>query len=64
MLELNNSVPESLSKYLRDFSQFLLSEKVEYCELDEYGIKGASGHLTFQSGIFIPKSLEADSYFR
>ena len=63
ILELNSSVEESISQYLKDYNQFLLSEKVEYKELEKYGIEGACGYLESDSGIIVPKSLEADDYF-
>ena len=62
ILELIQSVPNSLSQYLTGFGQFLLSEKVDYQKLEENDIKGAHGHLT-DTGIYIPKSNSADNYF-
>ena len=61
ILELGQSVPNSLSKYLRDFNQYLLSKKVVYEELDSLGLNGAYGYL--EQGIFVPKSLENDKHF-
>ncbi len=62
ILELIQDVPNSMSKYLIDYPQFLLSDRVEYLDLEEYGVRGARGTLT-ASGISVPKSLEADAYF-
>lgn len=64
VLELGQSVPESISRYLmdEDCNQYLLSEKVYYTELLEYKIKGARGWLN-NNNMFIPKSIMADEYF-
>ena len=40
ILELIQSVPNSISKYLKDYRQFLLAEKIDYSELVSYKIKG------------------------
>ena len=63
-LELVQSVPNSMSQYLREYKQFLLSRKVTYSELEEYDIKGALGYLEADATITVPKTLEADDYFR
>lgn len=63
-LELIQSVPNSVSQYLKNYKHFLLSEKVRYEDLETYGIKGACGYLDKNEGIVIPKSIEADEYFR
>lgn len=63
-LELIQSVPNSISQYLKDYKHFLLSEKVRYEDLEIYGIKGACGYLDKNEGIVVPKSIEADEYFR
>ncbi len=49
ILELYQSAKTSMSQYLKDYKQFLLSEKVKRKELEEIGIKGACGYL--DSGI-------------
>ena len=64
ILELVQSVPNSMSQYLREYKQFLLSRKVTYSELEEYDIKGALGYLEADATITVPKTLEADDYFR
>lgn len=63
-LELIQSVPNSMSQYLREYKQFLLSRRVNYSELVEYDIKGALGYLEYDFTITVPKTLEADDYFR
>ena len=45
ILELLQSAPLSLSKDLTKYNPYLLSDKVVYSELDEYGINGAYGYL-------------------
>lgn len=62
ILELNQGVIGSLSILLKNYRQFLLSTKVKYSELHEFGIYGANGYVS-QDGIFVPKSLEADEHF-
>ena len=64
ILELNQTVNNSLSKYLKDYKQFLLSTKVNYQELLETNIKGARGYLDRNDGIVIPKSIMGDEYFK
>lgn len=63
-LELVQSVPNSMSQYLREYKQFLLSRKVTYSELEEYDIKGALGYLEADATITVPKTLAADDYFQ
>lgn len=63
ILELIQSVPDSLSKYLNDYEQFLLSKKVEYPDLERYDVKGALGYIDNDNGIIVPKTFEADEYF-
>ena len=63
-LELIQSVPNSVSQYLKDYKHFLLSEKVRYEDLETYGIKGACGYIDKNEGIIVPRSIEADEYFR
>lgn len=57
VLELFQSVKGSMSQFLKDYNQYLLSQKVVYKELDEFNLNGAYGN--FESGnIRIPKTLE------
>lgn len=62
VLELNQDVIGSLSVHLENESQFLLSTKVKYDELQQFNQYGGNGYVD-QNGIFIPKSLEADDHF-
>lgn len=62
ILELLQSAPESISKYLTEYDQYLLSKSVVYSELEDYQIEGANGYL-IKDGIFVPKSLENDRHF-
>ncbi len=62
VLELNQTVNGSVSQYLRDFGQFLLSKRVDYYDLHNAGIWGAYGYLE-ESGLFVPKTLESDGHF-
>lgn len=62
ILELLQSAPLSLSKDLTEYNPYLLSDKVVYSELDEYGIDGAYGYLE-NSEIMVPKSLYNDDHF-
>lgn len=62
ILELLQSAPLSLSKNLKDYNPYLLSDKVVYSELDEYGIDGAYGYLE-NSEIMVPKSIYNDNHF-
>ncbi len=64
ILELIQSVPNSLSQYLTNYEQFLLSKQVSYTDLENYKINGAHGYMDKDEGIIVPKSLEADEYFR
>ena len=41
LLELGQSAYNSLSRYLNEYNQYLLSEKVNYDELNELNINGA-----------------------
>lgn len=63
-LELNRPVSNSISKNMSEYKQFLLSRKVEYEDLEKYGIKGAKGCVEERGEILVPKSLLADRYFR
>ena len=62
ILELLQSAPLSLSKNLTEYNPYLLSDKVVYSELDEYGIDGAYGYLE-DSEIMVPKSIYNDNHF-
>lgn len=64
ILELIQSVPNSLSQYLTNYKQFLLSEQVSYVDLENYKVSGARGYIDKNEGIVVPKSIEADAYFR
>lgn len=64
ILELIQSVPNSISKYLKDYRQFLLSEKIDYSELVSYQIKGANGYLNKRGRIVVPTSEAGDEYFK
>lgn len=63
-LELIQSVPNSISQYLKDYKHFLLSENVKYEDLETYGIKGAHGYIDKNEGIIVTRSIAADEYFR
>lgn len=52
VLELQQTVPQSISKFLDN--QYLLSDKVDYEELELHMMEGANGYIT-QNGIIIPK---------
>lgn len=62
ILELNQDVLGSISIYLKDYQQFLLSTKVDYSHLHEFDILGAKGYVE-SNGIYVPKSIEADNHF-
>ncbi len=62
ILELGQSVPSSISQFLTEYKQYLLSKKVDYDRLEEFGIEGANGYLEY-NGICVPKSLKNDNYF-
>lgn len=63
ILELGSAANNSLSKYLvQYYNQYLLSEKVEYDEMNALGINGANGYLT-EFGICVPKSFYNDQHF-
>lgn len=64
ILELMQPVSSSISQHLKNYKQFLLSELVRYSELQSYDIKGACGYIEYEEGIIVPKSIEADEYFR
>ena len=62
ILELVQSVPNSISKYLVLYPEFLLSDKVSYQDLVKYDIKGANGTLT-PKGIIVSETIAANNYF-
>ena len=62
LLELGQSAYNSLSRYLNEYNQYLLSEKVNYDELNELHINGAFGYLD-SCGICVPKSFYNDNHF-
>ncbi len=62
ILELLQSAPLSLSKNLKEYNPYLLSKKVLYSELDDYGIDGSYGYLE-NSEIVVPKTIENDNRF-
>lgn len=45
ILELYQGAKTSMSQYLKNYKQFLLSEKVKRKELEKLGINGANGYL-------------------
>ena len=52
ILELLQSAPLSLSRNLKEYNPYLLSRKVLYSELDDYGIDGAYGYLEIVKLLF------------
>lgn len=62
ILELNQGVLGSVSLFLENYKQFLLSEDLNYGQLHAFDLNGGKGNLT-EEGIFIPKSLESDEHF-
>lgn len=60
VLELLQTVPESISKFLDN--QYLLSKKVDYQELELHMMEGANGYIT-SNGILVPKSVLNDEHF-
>lgn len=62
ILELFQPARGSMSQFLRQYKQYLLSRQVNYDELDEVGINGAYGYLD-SNGIIVPKTLENDRRF-
>ena len=62
ILELLQSAPLSLSKDLKEYNPYLLSKKVNYQELNDYGIDGAYGYLQ-NSKILVPKTIYNDDHF-
>lgn len=64
ILELIQPVHLSISKYLKNYSQFLLSSQVVYQDLVSEQIKGANGYLGERGKIIVPKTEAGDNYFR
>ena len=62
ILELFSSPKESISQFLNNYNQFLVSNSVNYRDLNELGIKGGCGYFT-QSEIVVPKTLKNDDIF-
>lgn len=62
ILELVQSAPKSMSQFLKDYKQFLLSNRVKYDEIDNLEIDGAYGYF-FKNGILIPKTIVNDFRF-
>ena len=69
ILELYQGAKTSISQYLKDYKQFLLSDQVKRKELEKIGIEGAYGYLdkeiiTFNSkenqGIIVPSINDFD----
>lgn len=52
------SVPDSMSLYLKDCSQFLLSEKVTSSDLAYFQVRGAKGCLDTDKGIKILEPIQ------
>ncbi len=63
ILELFQSANGSLSQYLVDYNQYLLSRKAIYSEMDSKGIDGAFGYLDNTGSILVPKTLLNDDRF-
>lgn len=55
ILELYQGPKTSMSQYLKDYKQFLLSDKTNEKELDNIGINGAYGYIEMNT-IVIPNS--------
>lgn len=64
ILELIQSVPNSMSRYLKDYNQFLLSQQVSYSDLATYGVAGACGYLDKDNGILAYNCTLDDEDFR
>ncbi len=62
ILELGQSAPNSLSRYLTVYNQYLISKKVDYDELAHYDMNGAFGYVS-EGEIFVPKTLANDKHF-
>ena len=62
ILELFQSARGSMSQFLRQYNQYLLSRQVNYDELDKIGINGAYGYF-HSDGIVVPKTIENDNRF-
>ena len=62
ILELFQSAKGSMSQFLKQYNQFLLSRQVNYDELDGIGINGAYGYF-HSDGIVVPKTTYNDERF-
>ncbi len=62
VLEVMQTVSNSLSQYLKDYRQFLVSSKVDYEELEKNHIKGARGELDIKKGIQMEKIVPPKFY--
>ena len=62
ILELFQEPKGSISQFIKNNKQFLLSNLVSYKSLNEVGIKGGCGYFT-TSRIVIPKTLKNDDIF-
>ena len=62
ILELFQSAKGSMSQFLRQYNQYLLSRQLNYDELDKMGINGAYGYF-HSDGIVVPKTTENDNRF-
>lgn len=62
ILELFQSAKGSMSQFLRQYNQYLLSRQVNYDELDKMGINGAYGYF-HSDGIVVAKTTENDNRF-
>lgn len=63
ILELNQDVNGSISLFLKEYNQFLLSMKINTSLLHEYGISGAVGYVK-TDGISIARTKEMEEYFK
>lgn len=62
ILEILQSADGSMSQFLTDYRQYLLSRQVDYSELDVLGIDGANGYIE-NGDILVPKSIYNDYRF-
>lgn len=63
IVELVQNAPASMSQFLKEYKQFLLSEKVNYSDINKLGIKGAQGYLG-EDELVIPRTPANDVYFK
>jgi len=57
IIEVNGSANESMSQFLKDYNQYLISKKVVDNDLDRLGISGFNGYLN-KSGIVAQEKKE------